>query len=66
MLRTHTEEFYEVTNANFNILEIDQALLKWENASYYSPSSGMGYLTQQEFLEHYQQNQGKEQISPIT
>ena len=30
--RTHIEEFYEVTDANFNISERNQALLKWENA----------------------------------
>ncbi len=27
---THTEEFYEVTEANLEIGELNQALLKWE------------------------------------
>ena len=28
--RTHTEEFYEVTEASFEIRELNQALLEWE------------------------------------
>jgi putative transposase len=28
--RTHTEEFYEVTNTGFEIAELNQALLEWE------------------------------------
>jgi len=28
--RTHTEEFYEVTDASFEISELNQALLEWE------------------------------------
>ena len=27
--RTHTEEFYEVSEANFEIQELNQALLEW-------------------------------------
>ena len=28
--RTHTEEFYEVTDTSFELPELNQALLKWE------------------------------------
>ena len=28
--RTHTEEFYEVTNTSFEIVELNKALLEWE------------------------------------
>ena len=28
--RTHTEEFYEVTNSSFEIGELNRALLEWE------------------------------------
>ena len=65
--RTHTEEFYEVTDANFNIPELNQALLKWENVyNTIRPHQALGYLTPQEFLEHHQQNQRKEKVSLIT
>jgi putative transposase len=64
--RTHTEEFYEVTDASFNIPEINQALLSWENVyNTIRPHQALGYLTPQEFLEHYQQNQRKENVSLI-
>ena len=64
--RTHTEEFYEVTDAKFNIPELNQALLKWENVyNTIRPHQALGYLTPQEFLEHHQQNQGKEKVSLI-
>jgi len=65
--RTHTEEFYEVTDANFNIPELNQALLKWENVyNTIRPHQALRYLTPQEFLEHHQQNQRKEKVSLIT
>jgi len=59
--RTHTEEFYEVTDADFEISELNRALLKWE-AIYNTirPHQALGYLTPQEFLERHQQNQRKE------
>jgi len=65
--RTHTEEFYEVTDANFNMPELNQALLKWENVyNTIRPHQALGYLTPQEFLEHYHQNRRKENVSLIT
>ena len=54
--RTHTEEFYEVTEANFEIQELNQALLEWEKVyNTIRPHQALGYLTPQQFLEQYQQ-----------
>jgi len=54
--RTHTEEFYEVTEANFEIGELNQALLEWEKVyNTIRPHQALGYLTPQQFLEQYQQ-----------
>jgi transposase InsO family protein len=59
--RTHTEEFYEVTDANFEISELNRALLKWEEVyNTIRPHQSLGYLTPQKFLERYQQNQRRE------
>ena len=54
--RTHTEEFYEVTDAGFELTELNQALLKWEKVyNTIRPHQSLGYLTPQQFLEQYQQ-----------
>ncbi len=54
--RTHTEEFYEVTEASFEIGELNQALLKWEKVyNTIRPHQSLGYLTPQQFLQQYQQ-----------
>ena len=59
--RTHTEEFYEITEAGFEISELNQALLKWEKVyNTIRPHQALGYLTPQQFLERYKQNQRKE------
>jgi len=64
--RTHTEEFYEVTDASFEISELNQALLKWEEVyNTIRPHQALGYLTPLEFLEQYWQNKGKEEVSLI-
>ena len=53
--RTHTEEFYEVTEANFEIGELNRALLEWEKVyNTIRPHQALGYLTPLEFLEQYQ------------
>jgi transposase InsO family protein len=50
--RTHTEEFYEVTNASFELSELNRALLKWEKVyNTIRPHQALGYLTPQQFLE---------------
>ena len=59
--RTHTEEFYEVTDASFELLKLNQALLEWEKVyNTIRPHQALGYLTPQEFLGRYQQNQKRE------
>ena len=59
--RTHTEEFYEVTDSSFEISELNQALLKWEQVyDTIRPHQALGYLTPQQFLTRHQQNQKKE------
>ena len=50
--RTHTEEFYEVTDASFNIPELNRVLLEWEKVyNTIRPHQALGYLTPQEFLQ---------------
>jgi putative transposase len=59
--RTHTEEFYEVSEANFEIQELNQALLEWEKVyNTIRPHQALGYLTPLEFLEQYQQEKRRE------
>ena len=62
--RTHTEEFYEVTDTSFEIGELNQALLEWEMIyNTVRPHQALGYLTPKEFLKLYQQNKRKEEVS---
>lgn len=49
--RTHTEEFYEVTDADFGPDAIRPALLEWERTyNTVRPHQALGYLTPAEFL----------------
>jgi len=62
--RTHTEEFYEVTDTGFEIAELNEALLQWERVyNTVRPHQALGYLTPEEFLKHYQQTKRKEEVS---
>ncbi len=64
--RTHTEEFHEVTDTSFDIVELNQALLEWEMIyNTVRPHQALGYLTPKEFLKLYQQNKRKEEVSLI-
>jgi putative transposase len=64
--RTHTEEFYEVTDTSFEIAELNQALLEWERVyNTVRLHQALGYLTPQGFLKLYQQNKRKEAVSLI-
>jgi len=64
--RTHTEEFYEVTDTCFEIAELNQALLEWEKVyNTIRPHQALGYLTPKEFLTLRQQNKRKEEASLI-
>ena len=55
--RTHTEEFYEVTDSSFDLAELRQELLEWETTyNTVRPHQALGYLTPLKFL----QQEGKE------
>ena len=59
--RTHTEEFYEVTDTDFDVPKLNYALIQWERVyNTIRPHQALGYLTPKEFLECYQQNQRRE------
>ena len=61
--RTHTEEFYEVTDCDFEIRELNLALQNWEMVyNTIRPHQSLGYLTPKEFLQCYQQNLRKEMM----
>jgi putative transposase len=50
--RTHTEEFYEVTDSSFEIAELSKELLEWEHIyNTVRPHQALGYLTPLKFLE---------------
>ena len=60
--RTHTEEFYEVTDSSFALAELRQELLKWERIyNTVRPHQALNYLTPQKFL----QQKERRQVSPI-
>jgi len=50
--RTHTEEFYEVTDSTFDLAELREKLLEWEHIyNKIRPHQALGYLTPLKFLE---------------
>lgn len=50
--RTHTEEFYEVTDTTFDLAELRAKLLEWEHVyNTIRPHQALGYLTPLKFLE---------------
>jgi putative transposase len=50
--RTHTEEFYEITDSDFELAQIRAELLKWERVyNTIRPHQALGYLTPKKFLE---------------
>ena len=52
--RTHTEEFYELTDSNFDMVQINEALRKWEFVyDTVRPHQSLGYLTPYQFLQQY-------------
>jgi putative transposase len=54
--RTHTEEFYEVTDSDFELADIRTKLLEWEQiCNTYRPHQALHYLTPQEFLENIEE-----------
>ena len=59
--RTHTEEFYQVTESSFDIAELRSTLLEWERTyDTVRPHQALNYLTPWEFLQCYNKNQGRE------
>jgi len=49
--RTHTEEFYEVTDAEATLADLRPALLEWETVyNTIRPHQALGYLTPAEYL----------------
>lgn len=49
--RTHTEEFYEVTDSTFELDDLRPKLLEWESTyNNLRPHQALGYLTPAEFL----------------
>lgn len=52
-LRTHTEEFYEVTPCSWRVEELNRELLQWEQTyNTIRPHQALGYLTPLQFLQH--------------
>jgi len=59
--RTHTEEFYELTENSFELTELRVDLMRWEETyNTIRPHQALAYLTPQEFLEQWQEKQRKE------
>ena len=59
--RTHTEEFYEITDSSFDLSELRNELSRWERIyNTVRPHQSLGYLTPLKFLEQWKKNQRKE------
>ncbi len=59
--RTHTEDFYEVTDSSFGLSELSEQLLEWEWVyNTVRPRQAPGYLTPAGFLEQQKHHKGKE------
>ena len=60
--RTHTEEFYEVTDSNFEIADLSGGLLEWERTyNTVRPHQALGYLTPLKSLG--QQEEGRSSVT---
>jgi putative transposase len=56
--RTHTEEFYEVTDFPLQLAALNQRLRQWEAVyNHVRPHQALGYLTPAEFLARWQADQ---------
>lgn len=52
--RTHTEEFYEITDSDFTITDLRPKLLQWElRYNTVRPHQSLNYLTPYEFLQQH-------------
>ena len=55
--RTHTEEFYELYDGDFDIGSLNQSLLKWERIyDTIRPHHSLDGMTPKEYLRHYHPN----------
>jgi len=64
--RTHTEEFYEVTDSSFDLSELREELLEWEQVyNTIRPHQALGYVTPFKFLQQRKEYLGKEDVSLI-
>ena len=64
--RTHTEEFYELTDSLFDMESINKALLKWEYIyNTVRPHQALGYLTPKKYLEKNFSKMKRRQVSDI-
>jgi len=61
--RTHTEEFYEVTDSTFDIAELAAELLEWEMIyNTVRPHQALNYLTPLRFLEQQENHQHTKEV----
>jgi len=59
--RTHTEEFYEVTESSFELAELRIELMHWEETyNRIRPHQALSYLTPLEFIEQWKEKQRRE------
>jgi len=59
--RTHTEEFYEVTESSFDLPQLREELLEWEQVyNTIRPHQALGYVTPLKFLQQRKEYLGKE------
>jgi len=64
--RTHTEEFYEVTDSSFDLSELRGELLEREEVyNTVRPHQALGYVTPLKFLEQQKEYSRKEDVSLI-
>ena len=64
--RTHTEEFYEVTDSEFDLLTLNPALRQWEIIyNTVRPHQALGYLTPHQYLMQNHSINGKEKVYGI-
>lgn len=58
--RTHTEEFYEITDSDFSIADLRAKLLQWElRYNTVRPHQSLNYLTPYKFLQQYNNKEVK-------
>ena len=59
--RTHAEEFYEVTDTEFDLPSLNSVLLQWEQIhNTFRPSQALNYLTPAEYLDQLKVNHNEE------